>query len=82
MKNTFEPCRLDCDRTMGAGLWYHGQHFTIDINDSFVKKHNLPRIASVISPNGSTFDIFKGIGKSTLGTMMEFQCAVRTGKIA
>ena len=83
MKNlsTYEHCRLDSDYTFGRGLWYRGQHYYIDRNMDFVRKHSLPRIAQVISFGGKTFDIFRGIGRSTLGNDMEFACAVYTGQV-
>lgn len=77
----FEKCRLTSDYTFGRGLWYKNRHYTIDSNMDFVRKHNLEKIAQVISPNGNTFDIFHGFGKSVLGSYMEFECAVHTGRI-
>lgn len=79
--NTFKRCRLDSDATMGRGLWFAGTHYYIDRNTEFAAKHNLPCIAQVISPNGSTFDIYRGFGISVLGHRAEFACAVYTGTI-
>ena len=80
-KNTFSRCRLDSDRTLGRGLWFNGQHYYIDGNDSFAVKHQLQKVAQVISPNGNTFDIYRGTSRSCLGAVMEFACAVHTGRI-
>ena len=71
-----DKCRLDSDRTMGRGLWHNGQHYYIDRNLDFVRKHNMPKIATCYSPNGQVFDIYRGPGKSTLGHITEFACAV------
>lgn len=71
-----DTCRLDRSTTLGAGLWYKGQHYHIDRNLDFVRKHNMPKIATCYSPNGQVFDIYRGPGRSTLGHIMEFACAV------
>lgn len=71
-----DKCRLDRSTTLGAGLWHHGQHYYIDRNLDFVHKHNMPKVATCISPNGQVFDIYRGPGKSTLGHITEFACAV------
>ncbi len=74
-------CRLDRSTTLGAGLWHKGQHYYIDRNLDFVRKHDLPKIATCISPAGQVFDIYRGPGKSTLGSIMEFACAVNSHAI-
>ena len=71
-----DTCRLDRSITLGAGLWHKGQHYTIDRNMDFVRKHDLPKIATCISPNGQVFDIYRGMSRSTLGHITEFACAV------
>lgn len=71
-----DTCRLDRSTTLGAGLWHNGQHYYIDHNLDFVRKHNMPKVATCYSPNGQVFDIYRGPGKSTLGHITEFACAV------
>lgn len=63
-------------------LWYDGQCYTVDRDMRFVNDKRLPCIVeNVISPNGRIFNIYRGYGKSCLGGMMEFACAVQTGII-
>ena len=71
-----DTCRLDRSTTLGAGLWHHGQHYYIDRNLDFVRKHSMPKIATCISPGGQVFDIYRGWSTSTLGSPAEFACAV------
>lgn len=71
-----DKCRLDRSTTLGAGLWHHGQHYYIDRNLDFVRKHNLSKIATCYSPGGQVFDIYRGRSTSTLGSPAEFACAV------
>jgi len=59
-----------------TSIFYHGQSITVDRDTRFASDKGLPLIDRAISPNGTIFDIYKGIGRSCLGCEMEFAVAV------